>query len=45
MMNQEMCAVTNFSLPEYYFRVRRVEDDTYRGKYFSTIERLSWQDL
>ena len=45
MMNQEMSNVTNFPLPEYYFRIRRVEDNTHRGKYFSTIERLLWQDL
>jgi hypothetical protein len=25
-MNQEMSALTNFSLPEYFFRVSRIED-------------------
>lgn len=45
MMNQEMSALTNLSLPEYYFRVRRTEDEVYKGKYFSTIERISWEDL
>ena len=44
-MNQEMSAVTNFTLPEYYFRVRRIEDPVHKNKYFSSIERLLWQDL
>ena len=44
-MNQEMSAVANFSLPEHYFRVRRVEDAVHTGKYFSAIERCSWHDL
>lgn len=45
MMNTEMSAVTDFSLPEYFFRVKRVEDLVHRGKYFSCIERVSWQDI
>ena len=45
MMNQEMSAVTNFSLPEYFFRVKRTEDTVHLGKYFSAIERCSWHDL
>lgn len=45
MMNTELTAMSNFSLPEYYFRVSRQEDEVHVGKYFSKIERILWTDL
>lgn len=45
MMGTELSSIANFSLPEYYFRISREEDDVHVGKFFSKIERLRWEDM
>jgi len=45
IMSQELSQHTEFSLPEYYFRVSREESEEGSGKFFSHIERLTWQNL
>lgn len=37
--------LTSFSLPDYYFRVARKEDQAGSGRYFSSIERIAWEDM
>ncbi len=45
LMNTELAANSDFSMPEYYFKVSREEDEEGTGKYFSKIERLYWTDM
>jgi DNA repair protein RAD50 len=46
IMSTELALSPDFSLPEYYFRVCRREDqDKYQGKFFSHIERIRWEDM
>ena len=45
LMNTELAANTDFSLPEYYFKISREEDEEGKGKYFSKIERIPWADM
>ena len=47
LMSMELAANSEFSLPEYYFRVSREEDDDGggSGRYFSHIERILWSDM
>jgi len=45
LMNTELAANTDFSLPEYYFKISREEDEEGKGKYFSKIERILWADM
>ena len=45
LMSMELSANSNFSLPEYYFRVSREEDEDGNGRYFSHIERILWSDM
>ena len=47
LMNTELAANTDFSLPEYYFKISREEDEEGQGsgKYFSKIERIPWADM
>jgi len=45
LMSNELAANAEFSLPEYYFRVSREESEDGQGKFFSHIERLTWQNL
>ena len=45
LMSMELAANSDFSLPEYYFRVSRQEDDEGNGRYFSHIERILWSDM
>jgi hypothetical protein len=53
-MNAELGALSNFSLPEYYFRVYREPaseggglggSHKVGGKFFSRIERIAWGDM
>ncbi len=44
MMSDELSASSEFNLPEYYFRVYRKEEGD-SGKFFSHIERVSWDDM
>jgi hypothetical protein len=44
MMNMELSAMTDFGMPENYFRICRQEDAN-SGKFFSHIERIPWDDL
>ncbi|CAN0006644.1 unnamed protein product [Ectocarpus fasciculatus] len=44
IMSMELAALSNFSLPEHYFRICRV-DNTHTGKFFSHIERIPWGDM
>lgn len=43
-MNTELSSNSDFSLPEYYFRIYRQEDGN-TGKFFSHIERVPWEDM
>jgi DNA repair protein RAD50 len=45
LMSMELAASSDFSLPEYYFRVSREEDEDNNGRYFSHIERILWSDM
>ena len=51
LVNGELAALSNFSLPEYYFRIFREEAGggagaaAHTGKYFSRIERIAWGDM
>lgn len=45
LMNAELAANSEFSMPEYYFKVSREEDSDGKGRYFSKIERIPWGDL
>jgi len=45
LMNTELAAHSDFSMPEYYFKISREEDEEGTGKYFSKIERLMWSDM
>jgi hypothetical protein len=52
-MGTELSAVSDFSLPEFYFRVSREEDEnqpntqvgTLNGRFFSRIDRIRWDDM
>jgi DNA repair protein RAD50 len=44
LMNLELSTSIGFSKPEFYFRIRREEDGT-RGRFFSKIDRVSWDEL
>lgn len=44
MMKSELSAISNFSMPEFYFRISRQEEGN-TGKYFSHIDRCLWNDL
>jgi len=44
-MKEQLSQNSEFSTPEFYFRVSREEDDEGDGKYFSKIERISWDDM
>ena len=45
LMSMELAANSDFSLPEYYFRVSREEDEENAGRYFSHIDRILWSDM
>jgi DNA repair protein RAD50 len=45
LMNSELVANSEFSMPEYYFKVSREEDDEGKGRYFSKIERCAWEEI
>eukprot|EP00605_Chrysophyceae_sp_TOSAG23-4_P001898 GSChrysophyteH1.ASY1.ANO1.2096.1 assembled CDS len=45
LMNNELAASSEFSMPEYYFKVSREESSEGKGMYFSKIERIPWGDL
>ena len=45
LMSNELGTNAEFSLPEYYFRISREESEDIPGKFFSHIERLTWQNL
>jgi len=44
LMSTELSASSDFSLPEYYFRVYRQEQGS-TGKFFSRIERVPWDEI
>eukprot|EP01035_Chromulina_nebulosa_P017059 gene17059-22570_t len=44
MMNIELSANLDFRKPEFYYRVSRAEEEN-TGKFFSQIERISWEDM
>ena len=44
-MNTELSGTSGLSVPEFYFRIAREEDDRREGKYFTKIERVRWQDI
>ena len=41
LMSMELAANSDFSLPEYYFRVSRQEDDEGNGRYSATLKGFS----
>jgi hypothetical protein len=55
MMSTELAGISDFSMPEYYFRIRREEQSEAEGgnrairnagpKFFSKIDRVLWEDL
>jgi hypothetical protein len=44
-MSSELAANPEFALPEHYFRVSREALDEGAGKFFSRIERISWDEM
>jgi hypothetical protein len=44
MISAELSTSVDFNLPEHYFRIFRQEDGN-NGKFFSHIERVSWDDI
>lgn len=45
LMKNELSASPDFSMPENYFRVYREADDEMANKFFSKIERISWESM
>jgi hypothetical protein len=45
LMSSELAANPEFALPEHYFRVSREVADERAGKFFSRIERISWDEM
>ena len=45
LLSNELSMLTDFALPEYYFRVFREEDEAGSGRFFSRIERIDWADM
>ena len=47
MLGTELSGISDFSLPEFYFRVSREEAVGHigQGKYFSRIDRIQWDDM
>ncbi len=56
MMSTELSGTSDFSLPEFYFRISREEADNGggggggrggagSGKFFSRIDRIRWEDM
>jgi hypothetical protein len=43
-MNEELSSSADFTLPEFFFRINRLEEGN-SGKFFSQIERVKWDDL
>lgn len=43
-LNTELSSNIDFRKPEYYFRISRQEAGS-TGKFFSHIERISWDEL
>ncbi len=43
-MNNELSALKDFSMPEFYFRISR-QDEKNDWRYFSKIDRIPWNDL
>jgi hypothetical protein len=44
MIHNELSITSEASLPSFYFRVFRQEERN-TGKFFSHIERISWEDM
>jgi DNA repair protein RAD50 len=44
LMKTELAGLSDFSMPDFYFRVAREQEQS-SEKFFSRIERIRWEDM